>query len=258
MKPSPMYVFGNFFRELAQPRRLVPWFFVILVVTGFAALTYNMNPGKPADAAYSNTMQVFIYRLVAFVGAVITAAVVSAEVDQKTIVYLLTRPIHRAPLLLARTVAAALVTGIVGAGFVIAAAILYFKAGAFSQGVVWRDIGVVFLGAFAYNGVFLLISLLVNKALMYSLLFAFGWEAFLPNMPGNLYYASILSHMKGIAQHPGVATASPGTVNTALGTEPLVPLQTAWMVILVVPLVFYALSAWWFSTHEFVPRESAE
>jgi ABC-2 type transport system permease protein len=250
-------IFAQAIREYLRFRRIFPW----LLLAGFCmfvAYYWNqLQAGATGDVAYSNVSSIFVYHIVALASAIFTTAIISQEVEQKTIVYLLTRPVPRWKLLSIRYVAASLVVGAVGI-----VCSVFASLGAFhtlgSNPLLAKDCIALVVGGFAYGGLFLLVSLLFNRAMIICLLFAFGWETAVPNMPGQMYYLSIFSYLQGIAQHPSAGGNKLVALLTGSAGDNTLTASTSYiaMALLVIGLVI--LSAWWFTNFEYLPREDAE
>src|SRR4051812_1634128 len=103
------YVFMNAFSEFFRAKRLIVWV-IVAVAMYFAALAYLRVSGtdQPGDS-YSMLSSLMLFRLLPLASAIFSSAVLSQEIEQKTIVYLLTRPIPRPVFLVMRTLASALV-----------------------------------------------------------------------------------------------------------------------------------------------------
>lgn len=256
-----LYVFTSTLREFMALRRIAVWVFAVLAVAGLGFAWLKLSGGLGTEVGYATLMGIMGFRLMALVAAVFGTAVVAGEVEQKTIVYLLTRPIPRPVLLVARALAAITTMAVIGVILVVVVSMMNFGFGAFAKPMVWRDMLVVMLGAMAYGGLFLFFSMLLNRAFLFCLLFAFGWELFVPQMPGDLYYASIHSHMRALTLHPDAAQPSPamsaiGSATTDVATQ--IPFWMSLSALLGVFIVCLALSALWFQNSEYVPREDAE
>ncbi|WP_228062140.1 hypothetical protein, partial [Coleofasciculus sp. LEGE 07081] len=95
---------------------------------------------------------------------------------------------------------------------------------------------------------------------IYCLLFAFGWETFVPNMPGDLYYLSIYPYLKSIAGHPVIEKSQKDFMDVIGGevTSQSVAPGVSWLVL----AGMIAFCAWmgvaWFSRSEYTPREDVE
>lgn len=257
------YVFSSSLREFLSPRRALPWLAVVILVVALSYLwQQSANASQPVAERYAQAAGVLAFRVLALISAVYSTAVIAGEVEQRTIVYLLTRPIPRPSLLLGRALASIVAVGILGTIAIIAMAGAILGSAAF-QPMVFRDVLLMWAAAAAYGGLFVFISLLLNRAIVYCLLFAFGWESFVPNMPGDLYYASIHSHLRSLTLHPR-EDAPAAAANLALiqgggaqSSVQAVPTAVALSVLAGFFLVGLALSAVWFNSFEFTPREDA-
>ena len=253
------YVYTSTLRQHLRFSRIFPWLLLGIVAAVMGAIWQRLSPNATDIERYSSVSTMLAYRIMALASAIFTTTIVSQEVEQKTIVYLLTRPIPRWQLLLGRYLASVTVVALVGIFTVVALSFAVFGAGALGNALLWRDASAMVAGAFAYGALFLLVTLLINRAMIICLLFAFGWESSVPNMPGNMYRISIYSYLQGIAQHP--RKESEGSLSSALGLgdglASLTPVgSTLTLVGLTVLLVAFCM--WWFTTFEYVPREDAE
>lgn len=256
-------LFSQALREYLRPKRLIPWLLLGLICLLLAMGWKRLDPQSTELSHYSTVSLMFVFRIVALASAIFTTAIISQEVEQRTIVYLLTRPIARWKLLLIRYVASVLVVAILG---VVAALLTSFGAfGGFGghNTLLTNDMVALAMGAVSYGALFLLISLMFNRSMIICLLFAFGWETAVPNMPGSMGNLSILSHLQAIAQHPSIGnTGTGGSKMMSLmagqaGTN-TIPADRGWAVLVILTVVCLGVSAWWFTHFEYVPREDAE
>lgn len=257
------FIYTNALREYLRPKRLLPWIGVSFIALLIAFNWHRMSQGTTLRDQYAQVIQMIVFHLVGLMSAIYTTAIVSSEVEQKTIVYLLTRPLPRWQLLLGRYLASVTVVFLLGtfAALLVSAGI--FHGEALSNDLLLNDIKAIGMGAVTYGGLFLIVSLLFNRAMIICLLFAFGWEMSIPNMPGDLYRASIFSYMQAIAEHPSTDVASAaGGKKLALVTgefgNNILSASAAYTTMVVLTLFFVALSAYWFTKFEYVPREDAE
>lgn len=246
-------IFFHALKEASRFRRVAPWLGMGFLCFLLALLWPRIVPSTNPTDSYISVVALAAVRVLALGSAILTTAVIGQEIEGRTIVYLLTRPVPRWLLLLVRYAASVLVVFALSA-----VAFVFTSGGAFHGGgnpYLLRDLGVIFLGAVAYGALFLFISLAVNRALIWCVLFAFGWETAVPTMPGDIYRASILSHLQAAMQHPKVAG---GGILALLGGSPPMSARSGVTTLIVISAVLLALSAWWFTRFEFVPREDAE
>jgi ABC-2 type transport system permease protein len=252
-----LFVFQSALREYLRLKRLIIWILLGLGAFALAAAWKRGTNTAAPDMIYSQVSEIMVFRVLSLVSAILTSAIVSQEVEQKTIVYLLTRPVQRWQLLIPRYLASVTAVVLVGVFAAICTGLGVYGAGVFGAKLFWNDITAIIFGAFAYGALFLFIGLLVNRAMVVNLLFAFGWETATPNMPGEVYYLSVYSYIKAIAQHPETDSGGfVGLISGALGLNSM-STGTAIGVLVMITIFFLAASAWWFTSFEYVPREDA-
>lgn len=250
-------IFGQAIREYFRIRRLLPWVLLAVFCMVIANYWQALQPTASHEESYSNTSSIFVFHILALASAIFTTAIISQEVEQKTIVYLLTRPVPRWKLLTIRYVASAIAVSAVA----ILCAVLT-SLGAYhslqNNSLLVKDCLALIVGAFAYGALFLLVSLMFNRAMIICLLFAFGWETAVPNMPGQMYYLSIFSYLQGIAQHP--STGGNKLLGLLVGGngDNTLTAGTSYAVMALMVAVLIGFGAWWFTHFEYLPREDAE
>ncbi len=186
-------------------------------------------------------------------------SIVSQEMEQKTIVFLLTRPVPRYRVLLARFLAAAFVVTCTVCLSTVLLALLVFGPDGLSRPQVQRDLTVLPLGALAYTSLFALLSTFLQRPLIYGLGFAFGWESWVPFMPGSFRHLSVMTYVRALAAHqppedlPNRMTA----LLNLLNPTQIAP-GAARLVLFAIIGVCLGLALWIFSHREYVPADAAE
>jgi ABC-2 type transport system permease protein len=245
-------------RDFVRPRRIIGWIFVVVCVFAFAKIWKTVTPAMTARDAYAQISAVLVYRLLALSAAIFSTAVITQEIEQKTIVYLVTRPIPRWLLLFSRMAAAIVVVAGLSVLAAVAASLAVHGPRFLSNSLLPRDITGLVVGAVAYCSLFTLISLWFNRAMLICLLFAFGWEVAATMIPGDVGYLTIFEYLETISQRP--ALDGPGAVELLAGQQSLnlMSTNTAWTIISLMIVSFLALGAYWFTHFEYLPREDAE
>lgn len=249
------FVFTHALRDFARVRRLLVWGFVAIVVFAIGTMYVRVSEGSSRQDTYILLSATLSYRILALAAAIFASAVVAQEVEGKTIVYLLTRPVPRQLLILGRMLAASVVVFIVSALAAVAVS-LSTRGGA---GLLGRDLMALAVGALAYTGLFTLVSLVLNRAMIACLLFAFGWETLAAGVPGDLKLLTLNTHVMAIAERPSPEGGSGflDAVGSMLGATGVSP-SVAWLVLLGIVGVTFAASMAWFSHFEYTAREDAE
>jgi len=253
------FVYASALKDFMRPARLIVWFFIAVTVFGMGLVWRQLTGDTPLNIQAGQLADILVYRVLALAAAIFATMVVSQDVEQKTIVYSLTRVVPRKSMLLARSLAATTCIAIVSWLSCIAGVLAILGPSGLATPGFWIDMGVMALGACAYASLFIFVSLLMNRAMIVCLLFAFGWESFVPRMPGDLYYLSISTYLKGLAAHP--QPEKEGGIQAALtgqSVETLVPQIPSLIVLVAIIGVMVTLSGLWFQRFEYSPREDAE
>ena len=251
------YVLTSTLKDMLRPGRIVPWVLLALVLAGVSWLWLSMSRDPVGLQEYGMLVRLIVYRIVALAAAMFTVVVISQEIEQKTIVYLVTRSVPRATLVFSRGLAAVVSVTIMSWLSLIAVAFVMLGPGFLSQGVFWMDMLIMFLGAAAYSALFVFVTLLINRAMLLILLFAFMWEAFVPYLQGDMYLLTINTYMSVLATHPGKSEGVAAIAALQAGSSG-VNVVYAWIILISVAVGFLMLSGWWFSKFQYLPREDAE
>lgn len=253
------FVFRHALSDLMRLKRVLPWLVVCLGLAGLAAVFIQYGPKASPRELYGQLSSTLVFRVLPLLSAFFTTAVVSGEVEQRTIVYLLTRPVVRGKLLLARALASMIAVALLAMVAAVAVSFAAFGGAALSNQLLVNDFIAILVGSVAYGALFLLISLLVNRAMIVCLLFAFGWETAVPQLPGDVSRLSISTYLEAIARHPSLPDPDNFLAvisGQATGAKMSAFAGFQWMAVFSV--VALVLSYMWFSKFEFVPREDAE
>lgn len=252
------FLFLNALRDFLRIRRLWPWLllagFCFFVAFGWSEWGFRPRP----DRIYSLVSLTLVFKVLALASAIYSTSVIGQEVEQRTIVYLLTRRVPRWKIILSRFLASAIVVAIVGILAAIGVSLAAYRGQAFANDMLWRDMGALVVGAFAYGALFILISLMVNRAMLVCLLYTFGWELLVPNLKGDAAALSIFNYLEAIANHPEVSQRRNllTFLSGQLAGDSISPAGAFITMAIVVAVLAFA-SAWWFSHFEYLPRDDA-
>ena len=256
---SDYYLFRTALLDLLRPGKL----FAAAVLVGLSTLIgfvikWKADPDTYVAASVYGLLTVnFVFGFVLTILAVIfSTGVVAQEVEQKTIVYLLTRPVPRWRILLMKYLAAVVVTTAIGWFALAAAAAATFGPTKIGESALGRDLLILPIGVVAYSAIFLLIATLLNRPLIFGLIFAFGWETLMRVLPGYAQYLSIVTYLRILAPHDVPASMINFLAQSTVGVDP--PTRPfSWIVLISVTLVALLAAFIVFSNREYVPREDA-
>jgi ABC-2 type transport system permease protein len=257
-----LYLFRATLRDLLRAKRLLMALLLAAMPAGIALIWRATASARTFDpVAVYNTISaglVFGFILV-LLTAVFGTGVISQEVEQKTIVYLLTRPVPRWRILLAKFLAALLVILLTAWLAATALTIAAYGLKGLSAHVYRRDLLILPVGGLAYGAVFLLLATVLQRPLLWGLLFTFGWETWVPNLPGSFKKASLMSYLRVLSPHPAPESEMVDLSELLSLLNPVkIPNRLAWEVLAIVAVVALTGALILFSKREYVPRDDAE
>lgn len=250
------YVVWSTFKDMLRPARVFPWVLLAIVLALVSLLWVKMSSKPLGETEYGILVRLIVYRVVALAAAMFTMAVVAQDIEQKTIVYTVTRTIPRHVMIASRTMAAVLAVALMSWFSLVGVGIVFLGGGAFTQGMFWMDMLIMLLGAGAYCALFVFVTLIMNRAMLAILFFAFLWESFVPFLKGDMYLVTVNTYMSVLAIHPNKTAGL--TVTAMQSSATTVAAWVAWIVLLAVAATMSSLNGWWFTRNQFLPREDAE
>ena len=164
-----------------------------LLLVGLALIcrAYDVDPAEWGGPVLVGLGLAVVLPVIALI---VGTGVLGSEVDDGTIVHILTKPMPRRDIILAKLAVAIVVTAVTSA-------VPLFIAGwlASSAGLgIGLAIGAV-VGAFAYSGLFLLLSLLTRRPVLLGLVYILVWEGLLGRFVSGTRVLSIEQYVITIA-----------------------------------------------------------
>jgi ABC-type transport system involved in multi-copper enzyme maturation permease subunit len=187
---------------------------MLLSLLGRLILTYHWirTPFTSAEVFSSLMSTAVIHFLVVFVTLFYGTALISEEVEAKTLTYLFVRPIPK-PIIMAGKFLALIWIGslLVIPTIFISFAILYIRTdmGPFLEdiGTLGKDIGIVFLALLAYGSLFSMLGAWLKHPILSGLVYAFGWEGLISYLPGFTRKLTITHYVQSVFPHENAGTA---------------------------------------------------
>lgn len=258
---SDILLFRNALRDQLRLRKLLISGLLIALPPGMAA-AWRSSWGERFEPAVAydtlTVMLVFGFTLV-ILSVIFATGIISQELEEKTIVYLLTRPVPRWRILLAKFLASLVVVVVTCWISALAVALVAFGPGRLVESRLARDVAVLPVGALAYGGLFLFLATFVRRPLIFGLLYALGWESWVPNLGANFQKLSMMSYVRVLAPHPQRRSGDADVASLFRSFSPAEITPTvAWVVLGCVVFAALAGAMVIFSEKEYAPREDAE
>jgi len=190
MLRSTWILFTTHVLRTLRSRRALVCFCVALIPVAIAVLIRAFAAAAHASPpAVAIGYLIVVQTVVPIIAVVLGAPVVSEEVEDRTITYLITRPIPRASILLGRWMASALVLACIVAISAWAVVVLLEGIGAADPetavpaGFAARLVGVAVVGAVVYSALFAAIGSFLKRPVLLGLGYTFAVEFLLTNLP---------------------------------------------------------------------------
>ncbi len=251
-------VFSTFFTFGRRARRFKLYVALSLmpaVIALFVQVNQAFGSASPGPALtiftkviMSFDLQFLVMLLVLFYGT----SVCLEEVENRTLMYLTTRPLPKAAIVLGKYAAYVLLLAImVNVGIILSFLILNLRTPGDLLSlypVLLRHCGVLTLAILAYTSFFTLLGVLAKRALVLGLLFSFGWEAVVQYFPGMTQRLTIAHYLKSLlpSQPPGG-----GLSFLTFRLEPTAPVISV-AVLIAVTAVFLVAACLLFSTKDYI------
>ncbi|MFO7608307.1 MAG: ABC transporter permease subunit [Candidatus Krumholzibacteriia bacterium] len=243
-------------REMSRRRRLISLALINLLPVLVVAVVRIWFPGEGITAQLQLTgltHEAIIPFLVPIVAMAVGVSAIGEQIEDGTIVYTWTRPIRRRAIYLGRLLAAQ----VVAAAMLSASLVLCFLV-MVSEGfhiITWdflrlylATFAIIALGAWAYTALFAAMGTHFKKPVFPAIVFAFGWENMVANVPARVQELSLRFHLQNLVDKPPVDTSDlPGILGAILSSavqrDPVPRLQSV-AVLLVVGLAAAAVGVW--------------
>lgn len=205
----------------------------------------------------------FLHFLLPVMAVFIGTAVLADEVDDRTLPYLLVRPVPRWMTVLSKTIASCFTVGILlFLSLILTYTVMMLGSGAgewfASLPRLLRSGGVLFIGFLVYVPLFGLLGGILKRPVLTGLLFTFGWEKTVAFFPGNVKKMTVVHYLHVIFPKLHSVRAQSGRsalLELVLPTKQISPVL-AIVILLLLAVVFGGLLASLLSLREYRLEQS--
>jgi ABC-type transport system involved in multi-copper enzyme maturation permease subunit len=253
-------VFGFFSVLGRRTGRTRTFALVGLIPVVLAVVARIFLRGRAGDLAAVSTeilmvffLQFYIVILALFYGTSIAAE----EVENRTLVYLVTRPVPKPAIVLGKFAAyTALTGGMTAAGLAVSFFIL--NAARLGEPALYatfsRYLGVLVLGVLAYTAFFAFLGAIIKRAIILGLVFGFGWETAIQYFPGSTQRFSIVHYLKSLLPYRPGGGGGRGVALLLFRLEPTRPFLAV-LALAAITAAFLALTCAIFRAREYVSED---
>lgn len=165
-------------------------------------LIYLLNSGSRTPADYLVTViyrPVVIATLMPITILILATGALGNEIEDRTLPYLTLKPISRFRIVFEKFIGSVLVVGpIVMIGLAITFGVVTRGAWRDNLDVLWAMLASAAAATFAYAAIFILISLLISRALLAGIVYSIIWESVLGRYLPGVRYVSVRHYTESI------------------------------------------------------------
>lgn len=174
--------------------------FALAAVPILTALVFRLGDHIDPHDWTTNVLlrDIVITTILPLICLIIGSSAFGSEVEDGTAVYILAKPIPRREIILAKFAASVLVA----AAFIVPATAisgLIALQGTSEQGIVIGFSLAVLVGVAAYSSIFILLSVVTSRALLFGLAYVFIWEGIATSLFTGTRFLSVRHYALGIA-----------------------------------------------------------
>ena len=146
------------------------------------------------------------------IALVFGTAALGSELEDGTGVHLLTKPVGRTTIVLAKVIVAGTLTALLAVPSTVVAAVLMAQRGSDVGGLV-ASLGLgVLAGSYVYAAIFAALSIITSRGLIIGLGYALIWEGLLAGLLPGTQVFSVREYVRGIA-----SAVSPAVIDSLVG-----------------------------------------
>jgi ABC-2 type transport system permease protein len=195
---SELFLFKTAFKDGLK----LPLFLATLLPAGIALL-WKMQPEDRFDInqVYNTILAYLVYGLLLTLFALLQGTgVIAREVEQRTIVFLLTRPVSRIKIVFSRFLGAWLAVSLYACLCAVFLAIATHGTHFWKDSPLLLDLRILPIGAMVYCALFTLLGAAIRKPLLLGLLYV-GWEQVTRFLPSGFSLISVMAYLRNLAPH---------------------------------------------------------
>lgn len=252
--------FGFLGRKTGRTRVFAVLGLIPVALAVVVRIVLHGRTGLMADVFTEILMVFFLQFYIVLLALFYGTSVASEEVENRTLSYLLTRPLPKPAIVLGKYAAysaliAVLVAVSLAVSFFVLNAARLREPGLYATFL--RYLGVLALGVLAYMAFFTFLGVLLKRAIILGLVFGFGWENVIQYFPGSTQKFSIVHYLKSLLPYRPAPIGAGGGRGVALllfRLEPTKPLAAV-LILAALTAALLALAGWLFRIKEYLPED---
>ncbi len=174
----------------------------VLLALLLALLNPLIGSSEPVDTIYpSFVFMVYMHFLVPITALFLGIGVIADEVEDRTLPFLLVRPVPRFMIVLVKYLSVIMVGAVIILTSLLVSYLIFtfsYPVDSFINDVQFFIQGylVLVLGLMVYSILFTVLGGVLKHSFIFGIIFVFGWEKLIPYVPGNARHFTIMSYLQ--------------------------------------------------------------
>jgi ABC-2 type transport system permease protein len=221
--------------------------FGLSIVPALFAFVYRLDQEADSPRRFFDDimLEVMLPSILPLAALILATGAFGDEIEDRTLPYLVLKPISRLRIVIEKLLSAAFVSiPIIALGGLISFFLVFTGEGSDNLDLLWAILAATVVGVLLYSAVFMLLSLLIRRAILASIIYAIVWESVLGRFIPGLRYLSIRQVVTSVYTSTLGSIAPDQRADFGLGTDNAFGLSAAIAGALVVCVVAVLLSTW--------------
>lgn len=221
--------------------------FALGMIPALFALIYRFEPEMTDPRRFLDEiiLNVMLPTVLPLAALILATGAFGDEIEDRTLPYLVLKPITRFRIVLEKLLASAVVSiPIIGIGGIVSWFLVFTGDGGDNLDILWAILAATAVGVLLYSAVFQLMSLLIRRAILASIIYSLVWETVLGRFVPGLRYLSIRHVVSSMYTSTIDALEPDGRFDAGLGIDNAFGIQAAISGAAIVCAIAILLSTW--------------
>ncbi|MDQ2681974.1 MAG: ABC transporter permease [Chloroflexota bacterium] len=217
------------------------------LIPALFALIYRIDPDieDPRRFLDDIILQVMLPSILPLAALILATGALGDEIDDRTLPYLMLKPISRFRIVVEKLLSATVVSiPIIALGGLISFFLVFTGDAGDNLDILWAIVLATAVGVLLYSSIFMLLSLLIRRAILASIIYSIVWETVLGRFIPGLRYVSIRQVVTSVYTSTLPKIEPNRRADFGLGSDDAFSLNGAVVGALVVCVIAILLSTW--------------
>lgn len=218
----------------------------LVATTPLLAAIYRLEPDdRPRRFLDSIYLEWTLPSVLPLAALILATSAFGDEIEDRTLPYLVLKPISRFRIVVEKLLSASTVSiPIIALGSLLSFVLVFTGESGDNLDILWAILAATVVGVVLYSSIFMLMSLLIRRAVLASIIYSIVWESVLGRFIPGLRYLSIRQVVTSVYTSTMTSLEPKGRADFGLGSENAFGLTGAVIGAIIVVAITTVLSTW--------------